>query len=115
MYKDREKYLANQRKYNRTHSKQRVELSRKWKLENPEKAKEQNRRMAMKYYYDPKSVIKWKARKKLRYEVSMGRIAKYPCVECGDIKSQAHHEDYSKPLEVIWLCRKHHMEKHKKI
>lgn len=33
-------------------------------------------------------------------------------------KIEAHHEDYSKPLEVIWLCRpchsRHHrLEKHK--
>lgn len=35
-----------------------------------------------------------------------------PCEVCGDPKSDAHHEDYSKPLEVIWLCRKHHAERH---
>lgn len=37
-----------------------------------------------------------------------------PCLICGDEKSQAHHEDYNKPLEVIWLCDKHHKELHKK-
>ena len=26
---------------------------------------------------------------------------------------QAHHEDYSRPLDVIWLCRFHHLEVHR--
>lgn len=41
-----------------------------------------------------------------------GKIKKEPCQVCGDNNSQMHHEDYSKPLEVIWLCRKHHLELH---
>ena len=41
------------------------------------------------------------------------KLQKTPCVVCGNFKSEAHHEDYSKPLEVIWLCRKHHMERHR--
>lgn len=26
--------------------------------------------------------------------------------------SQAHHEDYARPLDVRWLCFKHHRETH---
>lgn len=44
-----------------------------------------------------------------------GDIERLPCVVCGEEKSFAHHEDYSKPLEIIWLCRPHHMEKHLKV
>lgn len=39
-------------------------------------------------------------------------IKKQPCEICGEM-AQMHHEDYSKPLEIIWLCRKHHLELHK--
>jgi hypothetical protein len=39
-----------------------------------------------------------------------GRLIRQPCF-CG-AKAEAHHADYSKPLEVTWLCRKHHMEEH---
>lgn len=37
-----------------------------------------------------------------------GVLLKQPCEVCGFIKAQAHHDDYSKPLEVRWLCTKHH-------
>jgi ribosomal protein S27AE len=44
-----------------------------------------------------------------------GRLKKQPCEVCGAKKVQAHHDDYSKPLEVRWLCRVHHLELHDKI
>jgi len=51
-----------------------------------------------------------KARDMVRVAIKNGLIKRTPCVICGDIKSEAHHEDYSKPLEVVFLCRKHHVE-----
>lgn len=47
-----------------------------------------------------------------RHYVKTGKIIQTPCVKCGDPNSQRHHPDYDKPLEVIWLCRKHHLELH---
>jgi hypothetical protein len=38
-----------------------------------------------------------------------GTLKRKPCI-CGELKVEAHHKDYSKPLEVMWLCKKHHME-----
>lgn len=50
---------------------------------------------------------------RLAYEAfRRGDLTKYPCTMCGDAKSEMHHDDYSKPLEVRWLCRKHHREHH---
>ena len=43
-----------------------------------------------------------------------GRIEKSPCAVCDETYVQAHHEDYSKPLDVVWLCRKHHLAIHGK-
>ena len=43
-----------------------------------------------------------------------GKISRMPCQVCGAEKAQAHHEDYSKPLDVDWVCvschAKHHVD-----
>lgn len=41
-----------------------------------------------------------------------GEIVKRPCEACGDKDSQMHHADYSKPLDVEWLCRPCHLQVH---
>jgi len=41
-----------------------------------------------------------------------GTLIKQPCEMCGNHDVHAHHDDYSKPLNVRWLCHKHHMEVH---
>ena len=54
------------------------------------------------------------AREAVLYALKSGALQKQPCLVCGDIDVQAHHSDYSKPLEVMWLCRKHHRQLHEK-
>lgn len=44
--------------------------------------------------------------------IKRGILTRQPCEECGLEKVDAHHEDYSKPLEVRWLCRAHHAALH---
>lgn len=35
------------------------------------------------------------------------------CQDCGrDQSVQAHHEDYHKPLDVLWLCQPCHLRRH---
>lgn len=63
---------------------------KKWSLRNPEKRK---------------------AMGIANEAINSGKLRRQPCVVCGN-KAQAHHEDYSKPLEVKWLCAKHHAELH---
>ncbi|GLH29694.1 hypothetical protein WSS15_23440 [Acetobacter pasteurianus] len=43
-----------------------------------------------------------------------GRLTKERCMECGSDRAQAHHEDYSNPLDVVWLCAGCHAAHHKK-
>lgn len=42
-----------------------------------------------------------------------GKVEKLPCFICGDKNVEGHHPDYSRPLDVVWLCNKHHRECHK--
>jgi hypothetical protein len=42
-----------------------------------------------------------------------GHMKRHPCEICGNDKVHAHHDDYSKPLDVRWLCTTHHAEWHK--
>ncbi len=62
--------------------------------------------------YFERNAEKMKARQKVRDEIKAGRIVKKPCEKCGNPKACGHHEDYSKPLEIIWLCDFHHKERH---
>lgn len=54
------------------------------------------------------------ARARLRDAVLNGKIIREPCELCGEA-AEAHHDDYSRPLDVRWLCRKHHVEHHNAI
>lgn len=47
--------------------------------------------------------------------LASGLIRRQPCARCGHKRVQGHHEDYSKPLSVIWLCRPHHAIRHAEI
>lgn len=64
----------------------------------------------------PTRADKVRARKALNHAVAAGKITPQPCEKCGATKAQAHHEDYSKPLQVRWWCPKchsqHHNQKH---
>ena len=54
---------------------------------------------------------KRKAYDAFKYAVIQGKVVKQPC-SCGDAKVEAHHEDYSKPLDVVWMCRQCHINLH---
>lgn len=51
-------------------------------------------------------------RRRTGYAIKKGKLIRQPCEVCGDLKSEAHHDDYSKPLIVRWLCKDHHEEWH---
>ena len=56
------------------------------------------------------------AAKRLAYDAKRrGDLMPEPCKACGAEPAEAHHEDYNKPLEVRWLCRLHHRERHMEI
>lgn len=47
--------------------------------------------------------------------IKSGILVKENCKVCGTNENiEAHHEDYTKPFDIIWLCRMHHREHHLK-
>lgn len=57
-----------------------------------------------------KNPEKYKARSAVSNAIRDGRLHRGPCAVCGDTDTQAHHADYSKPLDVVWYCFRHHRE-----
>jgi len=56
---------------------------------------------------------KFRARNAVNNAVRDGKIEKSPCFFCGSRENlHAHHEDYSHPLDVVWLCASCHGKLH---
>lgn len=64
------------------------------------------------YHEDPERRRRHLARSKARHAVAIGKLERQPCEVCGATKVQAHHDDYSEPLAVRWLCPTHHHQHH---
>lgn len=64
--------------------------------------------------YKEKYPLRCTANWMLTNAVRDGRIEKpKKCSDCGmETKIHGHHEDYYKPLEVIWLCQICHKKRH---
>ena len=53
------------------------------------------------------------AQRAVQAAVRAGRLHRGPCEVCGTTENiHGHHGDYSKPLEVRWLCGEHHADLH---
>lgn len=48
-----------------------------------------------------------------RKALKEGRVTRKACEVCGNPKTDGHHDDYSRPLDVRWLCRTHHRQHHR--
>lgn len=59
----------------------------------------------------PEQRLRANARSYLNQYIKRGKVIRGNCF-CGQPGTEAHHADYSKPLEVVWYCRKHHLEHH---
>jgi len=91
----REKSRVRQNKYRQKNKKKADGITARWKKRNAHKSAVH-------------SLVCWAIKAKVMHR-------KENCEECGIYcKTNAHHEDYSKPMEVQWLCRLCHGKKHRK-
>ena len=85
------------------------------KEKEPELYKKQKKesiiRFRMKY---PEKI---KAHDRVSYAIKNGILKRAPfCQMCkAEARCEAHHEDYTKPLDVLWLCDNCHKKRHKEI
>ncbi len=86
-----------------------IEASRRWAAANPEKIAEKARRYAEKH---PKAS---RAHRAVCLAVKVGKLVRPDvCEGCGhESYVEGHHTDYSRPLDVVWLCRSCHGKAHR--
>lgn len=106
-----ERVAEKSKRYREANPERSRESTRRWKERNPKKVAAQQKR------YREQHPGKHRARHMLKNAVRAGRLSKPECCEdCGVLTKprhlHAHHPDYSKPLEVEWLCRKCHRQRH---
>lgn len=67
----------------------------------------------------PAAIQAQAARYAVKTAIRRGELTRQPCEKCGHVhphrRSHAHHEDYSRPLDVVWLCSMHHKQRHAEI
>lgn len=70
------------------------------------------------YHYKKLQIARYpervNARRLVHYALKSGKLKKENCKTCGCKNVQAHHKDYAKPLDVIWLCKTCHNKLHNK-
>lgn len=66
-------------------------IRQKWRAENP---------------------VAYKAHSAVSNAIRDGKLKRLSCEFCGREDTHAHHKDYSKPLDVMWLCPKCHHRLH---
>lgn len=94
-----------------------------WRLENKDRIKARRDTQKSRDYMNaynkvygklPDVAFKNKARCAVTRAIKNGALVRKPCEICGELKVEAHHDDYTKRLDVRWLCVKHHTEHHVK-
>lgn len=94
--------------WQRAHPDKRVTILKKYYQSHTDKIMQAHRTAIAR---DPH---KRKARNAVNNALRDGKLKRGPCEVCGSKKVTAHHEDYSKPLQVRWLCPLHHAAEHRK-
>jgi len=133
--KEHERYLKKKAKDPERYNRRSNENTKRYRAKNKDKTREQCRRYAKerrkKHKRTPEQLekervynrnYKRKNKEKTRTHylvliaLKEGKLIKpQKCEKCGKEKNvHGHHEDYTKPYEIIWLCRECHGFIHRK-
>lgn len=126
-YNQSQKKKDSAKKWRDSHKKECYEASIKWQHDNRDRVNELSRernatengrmlRIEREKRYAEKHRVKRLAKDAIHNAIKAGKMTRPElCSNCGVVsKIEGHHFDYSKPLEVIWLCETCHTAKHSK-
>lgn len=97
----RDYYLKNQS--------QKIKESRKNRLKNIDYIRKYDRNRGKQL----RKTKEYQCRMKTNELIKLGILKKRPCRKCKKLIVEAHHINYNKPKQIIWLCHRHHVELHR--
>jgi len=108
---EKNKDKINERRRTPERRKVNNESVKNWRKNNPERFAETEK--ARRLQDRPKEL----ARNYVYKQISRGKLIRPSLCEkcCKECKPEAHHEDYEKRLEIIWLCKTCHRHTHGKL
>lgn len=110
-----ERYLElareRDRRYRAANPERLREANKRYRTENPDQVRETSER------YRAGNPEKRRAHYAVNSAIRAGKLVPArTCEKCDTAsKLEAHHEDYSRPLDVMWLCRICHNARHRKL
>lgn len=88
-----------------------IEKIRAYDRERSKRPETRASRALVSIAYAAKYPERRKANDMVANAVREGKLIPQLCWVCGK-KAVAHHPDYDRPLDVVWLCQLHHKETH---
>ncbi|MFY4731279.1 hypothetical protein [Nitrospira sp. BLG_2] len=112
--------LASARAYKEKHKERLKEQQRAYDANPERQAKKREHMKRLRPRYRARQIesdkkrdpVKTGARALIRNLIYEGRLVRGSCVFCDDPNTHGHHEDYSQPTRIVWLCQKHHVDVH---
>ena len=124
--RNREAQRERERRYVERNPERRAEIGRAYRERHPERAREtkqayyeRNREaiVAKRHDYGERWPEKDYARSVVNNAITAGKMSRGACevgVDCYG-RIEAHHDDYDRPLDIRWLCQRHHELHHRSV